>query len=98
MYYVYLLKDPNSKWIYIGSTSNLERRLKQHAKGNTQTTRKFSAIELVYYEAYRSIDDAKEREEKLKQYGNSLGILKKRIKGSLLEGAKTKDPALSNIK
>jgi len=83
MHYVYLLKDPNSEWIYIGYTSNLRRRLKEHKEGKTHTTRRFSSIELVYYEAYKSAEDAKEREKKLKQYGNSLGILKKRISRSL---------------
>lgn len=83
MYYVYFLKDPGSEWIYIGYTSDLKRRLKEHEEGKTQTTRKFSSIELVYYEAYRSSEDAKDREKKLKQYGNSLGILKKRINRSL---------------
>ena len=85
MYYVYLLKDPNSDWIYIGYTSNLRRRLKEHREGQIQTTRRFSSIQLVYYEAYKSAEDAQERERKLKQYGNSLGILKKRIKKSLSE-------------
>jgi len=83
MYYVYLLKDPDSESIYIGYTSNLKRRTKEHKEGKTQTTRRFSSIELIYYEAYKSAQDAKERENKLKQYGNSLGILKKRIRRSL---------------
>jgi len=83
MFYVYLLKDTNSRWIYIGYTSDLKRRLAQHRAGETQTTKKFSNIELVYYEAYKSAEDAKERERMLKQYGNSLGQLKKRINKSL---------------
>lgn len=83
MYYLYLLKDPHSGWIYIGYTSDLKRRLKEHKDGNTQTTKKFSSIDLVYYEAYKSKEDAKEKERKLKQYGNSLGLLKKRISKSL---------------
>jgi len=39
---------------------------------------------LVYYEAYLSKEDAKIREETLKNYGSTLGHLKKRIKKSLL--------------
>lgn len=65
MYYVYLLKDLNNEWIYIGYTSNLRKRLKEHEQGKTATTRKFSSIELVYYEAYKSGEDAKQREKKL---------------------------------
>ena len=83
MYYVYFLKDLNSEWIYIGYTSDLRRRLKEHKLGKTFTTKRFSSIELVYYEAFKSAEDAQERERKLKQYGNSLGILKKRISKSL---------------
>jgi len=83
MFYVYLLKDPKSKWIYIGFTSNLKQRLIQHKEGNTQTTRKFSSIDLVYYEAYTSEKDARKRERMLKHYGNSLGQLKKRISDSI---------------
>jgi len=83
MYYVYLLKDSNSKWIYIGYTANLEKRLREHNEELTKTTKKFSSINLVYYEAYKSRIDAEDREKKLKQYGNSLGILKKRIRHSL---------------
>jgi len=79
MYYVYLLKDPTSKRIYVGYTSNLRRRLKEHREGKTYTTRRFTSIELIYYESYKSAEDAKDREKKIKQYGNSLGILKKRI-------------------
>ncbi|MBW1702428.1 MAG: GIY-YIG nuclease family protein [Deltaproteobacteria bacterium] len=33
MYYVYLLKDPNSESIYIGYTSNLRKRTKEHKEG-----------------------------------------------------------------
>jgi putative endonuclease len=85
MYYVYFLKDPHSNWIYVGYTADLQKRLEQHRAGNTQTTRKFSSQKLIYYEAYLSAADAREREKKLKQYGNSLGILKKRLKNSLLD-------------
>ena len=39
---------------------------------------------LVYYEAYRSSQDAEEREEKLKYHGTSVANLKRRIKHSFL--------------
>jgi predicted GIY-YIG superfamily endonuclease len=40
-------------------------------------------IELVYYEAYKSKEDAKNREKQLKRYGNALLFLKKRTKNCL---------------
>ena len=40
---------------------------------------------LVYYEAYVSIRDAKERERQFKRYGKAWGQLKRRIKYSIFE-------------
>lgn len=83
MYYVYLLKSNKNNWIYIGITSNLQRRLIEHCSGKNYSTRKYLPIRLAYYEAYYSELDAKKREKSLKQYGNTLGLLKKRIRNSL---------------
>ena len=85
MHYVYLLKSNKSKWLYIGMTKNLKKRMAEHCAGTSYTTRKYLPVELVYYEAYKSETDAKSREKRLKQYGNVIGLLKKRIVNSLLE-------------
>jgi len=75
VYYVYVLRDPRSKELYYGYTNHLKRRWDEHqAKGHWQ---------LVYYEAYRSEDDARAREQHLKHYGQARTHLKKRLKGSL---------------
>ena len=60
MYYVYAIKNLNIGNLYIGYTKNLKRRLKEH---------KNKKPELIYCEAYKSEVDAREREKKLKQYG-----------------------------
>ncbi|MEK7570560.1 MAG: GIY-YIG nuclease family protein [Patescibacteria group bacterium] len=78
MYYVYLLKDAQGR-NYIGSTNNLQRRLAEHAQGQTQTTRHMDKPELVYYEAYNNEALARVREQKLKAYGSALQALKKRL-------------------
>lgn len=57
MYYVYLLKRGDNSETYIGYTNDLIRRLKEH---------KVKEPELIYYEAYRDMCDAREREIKLK--------------------------------
>ena len=72
MYYVYLLKNKKNR-IYIGYSSDLRRRLKEHGK----------TWKLIYYEAYLARKDAVLRERKLKDYGNSLSHLKKRLSSSL---------------
>lgn len=84
MYYVYVLKSLRLKdKIYIGYTSDLKKRLEEHMAGKNYTTARILPVELVYYEAYKSKMDAQNREHQLKQYGNALGHLKKRIKNCL---------------
>ena len=46
-------------------------------------TREQIGWKLIYYEAYVSESDARERERKLKQYGAGRGHLKKRIEKSI---------------
>jgi len=75
MYYVYLLKDKGSNKTYIGFTNDLERRLKQH-----KATKE---IGLIYYEAYKTEKEARNREQKLKMYGSSWRALKQRLRISL---------------
>ena len=75
MFYVYVLKNLNTRELYYGYTNNLERRFKEH--NNKQSW------ELIYYEAFSSEKDARLRERKLKHYGQSRSHLKKRIINSL---------------
>ncbi len=79
MYYVYLLKNSNDKF-YIGYSSDLKRRMKEHLQGKVYTTKRMGSIELVYYEAYSNEDAAKIRERKLKQFGSAYAGLVKRLK------------------
>jgi putative endonuclease len=65
MYYVYILRKYEGSEIYIGYTSDLKRRFKEH---NTKSR----SWELVYYEAYKARKDARIREERLKYYGQAL--------------------------
>jgi len=78
VFYIYFLKKPKSKYIYIGFTENLKRRIKEHKKDKP-------SYKLMYYEAYLSEKDARERERKLKKYGSALGHLKKRSSNALME-------------
>jgi len=83
MYYVYLLKSEIQDYIYIGSTPDLDRRMKIHNQGKVKSTKHYIPLKLIYYEAYSYKDDAITRERNLKHYGNSLSHLKKRLKYSL---------------
>ena len=69
MYFVYVLINPQGK-IYIGQTSNLQRRLEQHndpdCKLTLYTKRHPGPWKLVYYETYRTRAMAMKREKQLK--------------------------------
>jgi putative endonuclease len=83
MFYVYFLSSESTKWIYIGYTEDLNKRLIQHNSGQSRATKYRRPWKLVYYEAYLNEYDAKEREWQLKKHAKALGLLKKRISRSL---------------
>ena len=85
MHYVYVLTSSKTDELYYGVTSDLKRRLAEHNSGKSFSTKSARPWRLVYYEAYRNLLDAKEREYHLKRYGQAIYHLKLRIKRSLLE-------------
>ena len=66
----------------LGYTSDLRRRLREHNKGYNKST-KGNSWKLVYYEAFLSEEDARDREKKLKQRGSTKYKLLKRLSNSL---------------
>ena len=68
MCWLYILKNEETNRYYIGSTSNLSRRLKQHSSGSIRTTRILKTDKLVYQEEFSNVTEAKLREKKLKSY------------------------------
>ena len=85
MYYVYVLYSPDADKCYYGCTKDLNRRVSEHQAGQNTSTAQAADWQLVYYEAYKSKQDATDREAKLKQYGATRGHLKNRITHSLNE-------------
>ncbi len=83
MFYVYLIQSQKDKDLYIGYTNNLRRRLLEHNSGMTKSIKHRVPFNIVYYEAYKSEDDAKSREDNLKLRANALNQLKRRISKSL---------------
>ena len=85
MTYIYLLQSVRDrKWLYIGVSPDLRRRMKAHLDGLSRTTRRFEPFRLVYYEAFQDADDARQREKVLKQFGGSYRQLLRRIRRSRL--------------
>ena len=79
MYYVYLLKSLNFDQIYIGSTIDLRKRLKEHNQGKSISTKRYIPWKLAYYEAFEREKLARLREKSLKYNGNAMRELRKRI-------------------
>ena len=81
MYYVYVIVSERGER-YVGYTGDLRKRIEYHNSNRNESTRG-RKWELVYYEAYKSREDAMDRERKLKQRGRSRQILYDRIKRSI---------------
>jgi len=62
---IYVLNDNDGK-LYKGLTNNLARRLAEHRRGKTITTRRMENIEIVYTEKYSNFGEARKRELYLK--------------------------------
>jgi putative endonuclease len=74
MYYVYVLRNEFSRRHYIGSTNNLHRRLEEHNRGHTRSTKSSGKWEIVYTEQFQDEIEARRRELKIKSYkgGNAF--------------------------
>lgn len=66
MHYVYVLYSESDRGLYIGYSTDLRRRLKQHDAGLAPSTSFRRPWRLAYYEAYVEADDALGREKFLK--------------------------------
>jgi len=80
VYYVYVIQSECGER-YTGYTADLRRRLEAHNCGLNEST-KGKKWALVYYEAYRSAEDAKDRERGLKVSGQARRWLSERTKRS----------------
>lgn len=65
-YYVYILQNKFKNFIYIGYSENLKKRFNSHNRAENKSTKAYLPLDLIHYEAYRNISDAKRREEYLK--------------------------------
>ena len=63
--FIYILKNEKGNF-YIGSTNDLDRRLRQHFSGHTQTTRNRKMTNLVLVQEYDSLEVARKIEKKIK--------------------------------
>ncbi|HET6273340.1 MAG TPA: GIY-YIG nuclease family protein [Bacteroidota bacterium] len=76
MWYVYALRSLARNYIYVGLTSDLERRFKQHNDGKERTTRPYRPFRLILSEGFVTRAEARHREMYLKS-GSGKEFLKK---------------------
>ena len=72
MYFVYILANWDDSVLYIGVTSNLERRLYEHRNGLVEGfTKKYNLHKLVYFEYTNDVYSAISREKQLKKWNRT---------------------------
>lgn len=76
MFTVYILRSSISGRHYIGSTNDLVRRLSEHNRGHTKSTRQKGNWEVIYTEEYVESLEASRRERQIKSYKGGNGFKK----------------------
>ena len=79
MIFVYVLQSEFDSGLYIGMTGNLRRRLEEHKRGESLSTKGRRPWKLIYYEAYLLESDAEGREMCLKS-GSGRRFLDKQLR------------------
>jgi putative endonuclease len=79
-YFVYVLRNPEGR-LYIGFTTDLNKRLRQHQEDKGGWTRGRGPWELVHYETFTDRPEAIRRERNLKR-GRTNQELRIRLSGS----------------
>ena len=72
--FLYILQSETSGKFYVGSTDDLDRRLSEHARNHTPSTRGRGPWSLVYRESFTTLLDARRRELEIKRWKSSRMI------------------------
>ncbi len=86
-YCVYVLFGLKDKLLYIGYTTDLDKRFEAHLKGYSEATAPRRPFILLFCEYYYSMKDAKRRELHFKTTAGKKAI-KIMLKESLIEASK----------
>jgi putative endonuclease len=78
MYYTYVLKSLKDGKLYIGQTSDINKRFAEHNSGMCKSTKSRAPFELIYKEMYESRSEAMKREKELKS-GKGREFIKKML-------------------
>ncbi|MBN1927891.1 MAG: GIY-YIG nuclease family protein [Prolixibacteraceae bacterium] len=78
---MYILKSLKDNRHYIGSTSNVEKRLAFHNSGSQRSTKSRIPFILIYTEEYNDRSQAEKREKQIKSFkgGEAFKVLLKGV-------------------
>ena len=82
--YVYILQSEKNKRYYVGSTNDLERRIKEHQQGRSKYTSNNLPVKLVFSQQYSDLTLARNIEYKIKNYKSKV-IIEKIINSGRIE-------------
>lgn len=74
MFTTYILQSESDGKHYIGSTSDVDRRMTEHNKGHSKYTKNRGPFKLVYKEEYKTLSEARKREYYLKSLKSRVVI------------------------
>ena len=75
MHYVYMITNRKDGTLYIGVTTDLQKRIWQHKHKSIEKKRKkYNLTRLVYYEIYEDYWDAANREKRMKKWNRDWKI------------------------
>ncbi len=84
MFTVYAIKSKSKDWIYVGLTSNFEKRFKQHNLGQVKSSKAYLPFVVIYTETLDNRADARIR-EKYYKHGQGKDKLKKMMHAQVVE-------------
>jgi putative endonuclease len=80
--FLYILQSETSGKFYVGSTDNLDRRLSEHLRGHTPSTRGRGPWKLVHTQEFVTLLEARRRELEIKNW-KSARLIQALIRNSV---------------
>lgn len=66
MIFVYAIRSIKRNYIYVGMSTNLERRIREHNNGENKSTQAYKPFVLIYFEKFMTRIEARSKEKYLK--------------------------------
>jgi putative endonuclease len=77
MFYAYVLKSIEHDFYYKGHCEDILQRLEQHNSGKTKSIRHYIPFKLVYFEAFKTREEAIKRERYFKTAAGRVFLKRK---------------------